>query len=97
MKLPKRSQYPKEALVHNECYAISFVNKMSESPTGDAGECDEINKYIRINRKLSAGETFYTFIHELLHAADQEYKIKLTHRQIYKLEQAIGDYFLTNY
>lgn len=96
MKLPKRTDYPKEALIHNETYEIRFVNKMSEPPTGDDGECDEINKYIRINRNLSAGETFYTFVHELLHAADQEYKIKLTHRQIYKLEKAIGDYLLTN-
>jgi hypothetical protein len=54
------------------------------------GECWFEGKQIKINKNQSPTETFKTFIHEALHAIQFEYpELKLTHSQIYKLEEIL--------
>jgi hypothetical protein len=38
-----------------------------------------------------------TCIHELLHALNHEYGLRLRHRQIYALEGALTDFILRNF
>jgi hypothetical protein len=46
-------------------------------------------KQIVLLRGMSDAQTFETLIHELLHAIEHEYEIKLPHASIYSLEGAI--------
>lgn len=64
---------------------------LNDSSGGDQlGECRPDPRQILLKNGKSPTETFKTFIHETLHAIDFETKdLKLTHKQVYKLEEAI--------
>ncbi len=97
MKLPPIRKYPKEIRVKDEMYKIKFVRKIAGESSDTQGLCDPNTRIIRIKLGQSAAETFYTFIHEVLHAFEAEYEIKTSHPDVYKLEKAIGDFLLTNF
>ena len=62
----------------------------------DHGVCKEDIKCI-VLRADEPKPMLQTFIHEVLHALDDEYIIKLSHRQVYALEKAIYNFLEDNY
>jgi hypothetical protein len=98
MKLPPHSRYPKSILVKDEQYSVQMRTRIGGTKTtATVGECDSCDHVIRVLKSQSKEELFSTFIHELLHASSDEYDIKLTHRQVYKLERAIAQILLNNF
>ncbi len=96
MKLPTRKRYPQELVINNEVYRVRFVTKIS----GDCqvmGNCNPTTRVIQIKNNQSAGETFATLIHELLHAIEFEYDLDIPHKHVYALEKALADLFLQNF
>jgi hypothetical protein len=70
-------------------YEIVWVDEFLNDKK-QLGECRYEFKQILINKQQSPTEAYKTFLHELLHAIQFEYpELKLTHSQIYKLEEII--------
>jgi hypothetical protein len=60
------------------------------------GLCDEARREILIKSGMSSDETLKTLLHELLHAMEFEYSIKIPHEAIYQYEEALFDFFCAN-
>lgn len=92
MKLPRKSEYPKEVSIpckdgDIQVYKVEWVRKFKDKDT--VGECDPSDHVIRIQLGQTRSEMFQCFIHEILHAIEFEFPIQLSHRNIYKLETAL--------
>lgn len=94
MKLPKIKDYPKKLLIGEEYYAIRFVKSLENSD--EVGECCPQDRVIRIKRKIGRQDTFKTFIHEVIHAFEFEYELKISHALVYQLEEAIYSFLIEN-
>lgn len=92
LKIPKR--YPKSLIFNGEEYKIKFVKKFADENT--VGECDYSEREIRIKKGQSPKETYKTFIHECLHAMEEEFKIPMKHEVIYKMEEAFFRFLIDN-
>lgn len=90
--LPKNRTYPKKIYFRSEVYKLKFVAKMEHY-----GETDPERKEIRIKKGMSDRETFKTLVHELLHLVEFEAPIKIRHKMIYKLEEAISELLMDNF
>jgi hypothetical protein len=84
---------PKEMIVKDLDYKITVTGKL---PKHLAGECDFADQVIRISKFQSNREKRRTFWHEISHAIDEAYNIGLTHKQVYKLEEALYCLFRDN-
>jgi hypothetical protein len=60
------------------------------------GLCDDKTKHIYIKNGLSQTDLMKTLIHETIHCWEFEYKIKLSHENVYKLEEAIFKFLTLN-
>lgn len=60
------------------------------------GYCDDVARVIYVKTGLKPEESFRVILHEVLHGIDDVYDVKLSHKQIYKLETALADYLLKN-
>lgn len=95
MKLLRMAQYPREIRIPcrdggTQVYAVRWVSKKSRKlPKDTIAHCHPGDYVIRIKRGLGRAETFKSFIHEVLHAIEFEYPIKIKHKVIYELEDAI--------
>lgn len=96
MRLPRIKDYPKSILVRDEEYRISFVKVIKGDPT-TLGQCCSSECKIWIKKGQGPAETLKTFVHEVLHALEFEYKIKIKHRSVYRLEVAIFELLLANF
>lgn len=92
MRIPKPSQYPKRVHLKGETYKIKFVKGLK-----DLGNTDASKNLIRIRKGMSNTETFKTVIHEILHLLEFEWPIRLKHKTVYKLEEAIFSFLLDNF
>lgn len=88
-------KYPKNLHIGTELYTIKLVKKFDQPDV--LGECDDTKKEIRILASLGSVEMFKTFLHELCHAVDFEYNLKLKHKQVYKLEEALLKLLVENF
>jgi hypothetical protein len=95
MRLPNPKSYPTELLIAGESWRLAFVDQIEGKDT--LGMCDPNNKVIFIKRGLSRKETLKTAIHEVFHALDEEFDLKLSHPQVYKLEEALYDLLVNNF
>lgn len=95
MKIPSAKEYPKTLKINNAIYSIKFRKRMPTS--GVSGLCDGTNKVIYIAANNIQSEIFKTFIHEVLHAMEFEYRIKIEHEAIHQFEDAISDFLLMNF
>jgi hypothetical protein len=93
MTPPKVRDYPVEVAVGDSVYELRFVRSIPEAQNA-VGLCDEGAQVIKIAYGQSPRERFRTFLHELLHAVDFEYKLRLPHRLIYRLEGPLADALL---
>ncbi len=97
MKLFKPSQYPSEVHVGHETYKIRFVKRIPKQPLSVVGLADSEAKTIWIKANQSKQQLFRTYVHEICHALEFEYEIKIEHKEIYKFEEAIVQFLLSNY
>lgn len=95
MKLPTITEYPKELKIGNALYKLRIEAKLPIKKAD--GLCDYDNKTIWIRDTLPLTEVFNTFVHEVLHAAELEHSIKLSHKVVYQLETFISDFVLSNF
>lgn len=92
MKLRK---IPKYFEIGRETWEIRWVNKFKDRQ--QVGESDPEKRIIRIRKGMTTKETWATLIHELLHAFEAEYDIKLKHKQIYELDRAVSEFIVDNF
>lgn len=97
MKIPALNQYPKEVLVRDEHYKVIFVGTLDRKDKNKMGLCDPEEHTIKIKMGMSATETFNTFLHEVLHAMEFEYNLKISHKLVYQLELAISNFLFNNF
>lgn len=96
MKLPSPKHYPKEWLINGELWTLKFGRPAKICKGAKLGLCDPSTRTIIINPKQSKDEMLCTFIHELIHAIDMEYDIKIPHKLIYKMELWMFDLLTAN-
>jgi len=94
MKLPTPRQYKKKYIIGEDEIELKFVRNMPES--GCVGLWNPSTRIVYIKQKQTHAATFYTALHEAIHALSDEYDIGLTERQVRLLEKGIGDFLLTN-
>lgn len=92
MKLPRKSDYPKEISIpckdgDTQVYKITWVKGFKDKD--QLAECDPSDYVIRIKLGQTRQQLFKCFIHEILHAVEFEFPINLSHTSIYKLEEAL--------
>lgn len=75
--------YPYKIKVGNKHYQILLSNLEREF-----GMCSDCPAQILLDVKLNKDEMSSTFLHELTHVFDFENDIKLTEKQVLKLEKA---------
>lgn len=68
-------------------YEIVWVDSFTDPDV--LGECRFDSKQIAMKSGLSERETYKTLIHEVLHAMEFERGIKISHKAIYQLEDAV--------
>jgi len=85
MKLPS---IPSRIKIKNRVvYEIVWVDSFKD--TNVLGECRFDVRQIALKNGQSERETFKTFVHEVIHAMEVERGIKIPHKAIYQLEDAI--------
>lgn len=87
MKYRKPEEYPPLIPVGKATYHLIFVDRLAED---DLGVCDDKAKLIMISKRQTPEEMEATVYHELLHAIECEYRLKLGHPVIRKLEWAMA-------
>ena len=92
MKLPK---IPSRIKIKNKVvYEIVWIDSFKDPQT--VGECRPWARQIALKTGASERSLFKSFVHEVLHAVEVERGIKIPHRSIYKLEDAIFYLFFHN-
>lgn len=88
MKIPKIPPHIKikNKVVYEIVWVDEFRDKVDEITWG---ECRFDKQQIALRIGQSPKKEFMSFIHELLHAVCEEREIKLSHRAIYQLEEAM--------
>lgn len=89
------AKYPERLKIGDRYYRIRFVKSIRRDKRA-IGLCDEARAEILIHSGLSDDEKLKTLFHELLHAMEFEYNIKIPHHSIYQYEEAIFDFFCAN-
>lgn len=78
---------PSVRITAKVAYPVRMVDRFSDTDT--LGECSQEPREIRIRSDLSPRLTLITFIHEVLHAMQFEYGIKIPHASVNQLDSAI--------
>lgn len=89
---------PKSIKVGDEIYQIKFrkLIRCGLGP-GVVGLTDPNDRIIYLKRGQTSSELMTTFIHEILHAINFEYEIKIKHKLIYNLEGCIYQVIIDNF
>lgn len=93
--------YPTKLRIGDVYYRIRFVKSIRrcKKKVGEGaivGICDQARHEILIKQGMSKDETLKTYLHELGHAIEFEYDIKISHKAIYQYEEAIFDFICAN-
>ena len=75
-------------------YRIAWCKVIDDKTT--LGYCDDNAKVIYLKEGEEELETFKTMLHELVHAIDHVYSLKLRHSQVRKLELALAEFMIQN-
>lgn len=96
MEIPHKVQIKSDVF-----YYVVYVDKFDDPD--QYGYCIDAKpphepgaRTIMILNSLSKKEKLETFCHELLHAIEFEFKIKIPHQLIYKLQMPLAQLFLQN-
>lgn len=90
----RKKDYPKSLTVKGETYEVKFANKLGKDILA---YCDPCEREIKIKNGQTKEETLKCFIHEVLHALEFEHHIKIKHKTVYQLEEAIFRFLRDNY
>ena len=95
---PTRKLYPRTLKVAGRDWKVRFVNKIEDGTKArdTIGLCDPYDATLFILAGQSPEERFVTFVHEFLHALEEEYEFELGHRVIRKLEGPLAKFLLDN-
>jgi len=103
MELPPVRKYPREWHIKDDIWTVKFVRKI-EIPTILAdedyvhfGECCPSDLEIRILQGIGRKESFDTLVHEMFHAIEISWDIKIPHSIIYLLEEPMREFLLANF
>lgn len=95
-------KYPEKLKIGDRYYRVKFVKSIRgcKRPVDVKGTtlalCDEARAEILIRSDLSADEKLKSLLHELGHAIEFEYEIKISHKAIYQYEEALFDFICAN-
>ena len=95
MKLPNKTQYPKELIIGDSEWKVKFC-RVVDGNENLLGLCDPSVNTLSVKLKQDKMQTLLTFIHEVLHAMEAEYNFHLGEEKVLKLEKAIADFILVN-
>ena len=93
--------YPSKLKIGDRTYRIRFVKSIRKcnKPIGKGatvGLHDPNRLEILIKIGMSKDDTLKTLLHEVTHAIECEYDIKITHADVYKFEEAFFDFICAN-
>jgi hypothetical protein len=92
--------YPKVILILDQEWTIKFVRRIDIAVQGGyrvMGSCDSDERNISILLGLTPYETFVTFMHEVMHAMEYEYRFEIPHAKVLdKLDMAMAQFYLAN-
>lgn len=86
--IPGPRKYPKFLTIRGEVWQVKFkhdLDKLAEADPEDCpilGLCDPSNKTIYLRYKQSKIDLLKTFVHEVLHAIEDEYDFSLPHGEV---------------
>ena len=84
----KRNGIPSHIRVGAAMYKI-VINKDKLIEDGSDGYCNPADSVLVINSEVGPQRKWQVLVHELLHAIEVQYNIKLNHRKINQLESAL--------
>lgn len=82
---------PRQLTIRGNEWTVRLVNKMPHGADDCVGLCVFDDREIYILRGQTPRERGATAWHEILHAIEWEYKVKIGHRIINRLEYAMLD------
>jgi hypothetical protein len=86
----KKPKLPTRILIGNVDYDIIELPQ-DRIAAGVDGECSNVFHHtIRIDPNLVGHDAIETLFHETLHAMEDVYRLKLSHKQIYQLSGALA-------
>lgn len=93
--------YPERLKIGDRWYRIRFVKSIRRCTKqvgkgATVGLHDPARIEILIKAGMSHDETLKTLLHELVHAIEYEYEIKISHSGVYKFEEALFDFICAN-
>lgn len=94
MKLPGRRDYPKSVVVQGHDCQIKWKRKIEGG--GIEGLFDPNTFDISIRIGQTPRQTFYTLVHEVIHALEESMGFEITEEIVSKLEKGFGDFILDN-
>lgn len=89
--------YPKEIVVNENVWDVKFVRRIDGEQSNVFGLCDPGEQAIYIKMGQSPEERLKTFLHELLHVFEWEYKLEIPHKLIHGLEDPFARFLIDNY
>lgn len=95
------TNYPSTLKIGDRTYKIRFVKSIRRcnKPVGKGatvGVFDPARIEILIKKGMSKDETLKTLLHEITHAIEYEYEITISHKGVYKFEEAFFDFICAN-
>lgn len=89
---------PKEITIGESVWQVRRPRKLKAPGKGEVlGLCDTVNQVIHVKAGLGYTETLVTFVHEVLHAFEDEYELDIPHELVYGLEAPIAYLLLDNF
>lgn len=76
---------------------LKEIDKPARDGTITWGYCDEAKQRIEILARLKTKPRITTFIHEVLHAIEDEYNIEIDHKLLDKIAVALAELILVNF
>lgn len=96
----RQKDYPRQLVIKDALWEVKFVREIPNQGTSQVysyeGICDPSEKVILIRMGQTAKERLVTFVHECLHAFEEEYRIKLPHSVINKIQYPIAEFIMEN-
>lgn len=88
MKPPSPKRYPPLLPINRRLYHCILYGRLTDD---DHGWCDDAHKVIALSLNQDRVELFKSLVHEWLHGANKEYKMKISHSDIRKMEEALWE------
>lgn len=97
MSLPVMSQYPKELWAKDGSpIRVKFVNGYRDDPNQLGEFCPESNT-ISVRKGLNKAERFKIFLHECVHAAEEDAGKVIPHKYVDWFEDHVGEFIVRNW